>query len=90
MALLERTRDLENIPEDHGIRLDGQSDETGLTAIRLTWAEEPQSSDQVIDNGDAIDLYIDADVAPALADVMIDVSEDSSQLILRKSPDGPA
>ena len=89
MALLERAREQESIPESHGIRLEGQPDATGTTAVRMTWAEQPETSDQVLDT-DPVPVYVDAEIAPALEGTTIDVDEETSRFVMRRSPDAVA
>lgn len=56
--------------------------------VSLTWAVEPDASDQVIERDETVALFVAADIAPSLVDALIDVDERSEHLIIRKSAGG--
>lgn len=83
MSLLEQARERENVPDTHALRIDSYRAETGLTALRLAWAEQPETSDEVVDNGEQMSLFVSGDIAPDLEDALIDVGDGASQLVIR-------
>jgi hypothetical protein len=85
LAVLERARERDDIPADHGLRLAGHDATRGETVVSLTWAVEPDASDQVIETKETVPLFVAADIAPSLVDAVIDVDEANDQLVIRTS-----
>jgi hypothetical protein len=83
-ALLERARERENIPDSFGIRLYGQPDDAGQVTVRLGWADEPATTDQVIAEDESMPIYLDAGIADAVDGLIIDVTDDET-LVMRES-----
>lgn len=83
MSLLEDARERENVPDTHALRIDSYRAETGLSALRLAWAEEPETSDEVIENGEQMSLFVSQNLATELEGALIDVGDRASQLVIR-------
>ena len=86
LALLETARELKIGPESRSVRIAPHRTDAGEDVLRVGWAEEPQPSDEVVDTGEVMSLFVTEQVASQLEDAVIDVSQDPSKPIVRFTP----
>jgi Fe-S cluster assembly iron-binding protein IscA len=79
VSVLQEARSAQDIPDEFGIRVFAQPDESGEAALALAFAEEPVEGDQVTEQqGQAI--YVAPELAEPLAGTVLDVAD---------TPEGP-
>jgi Fe-S cluster assembly iron-binding protein IscA len=82
------------VPEGAGARLAHGLAAGGEPSIGLTIVSRPDATDDVIDAGGGVDVFVDRAAADALDDQQLDVEMDAERLAftLRRQPpgDGPA
>ena len=87
VALFEKTRRNQGIPESRGIRISGKVNQEGGVDIRLAFTDDPEPADQHLEEH-GTQFFVAPEVAEPLEDSVIDVvEEDSQELTLRR--EGP-
>lgn len=84
-ALLRDTRDQQDVPGDYSIRISAQPDEEGELRIDLSYAEEPEEGDEIVEQED-LKLYVAQEVVEPLAGHVLGVGETPDggrQLVIR-------
>lgn len=74
---------MQELPDDHGVRVFAQPDETGEPALALAFAPAPEEGDQVSEqHGTAI--FVAPEIAEPLAGTVLDVMDtpEGAQLAL--------
>jgi len=83
IALMEKSRRQQGIPESQGVRIYGEDDGAGGLRVRLTFAEDPDEGDELLEE-QGTEFYVAPEVMVPLQDTIIDVAdEDSEQFALR-------
>ena len=77
--VLAEARDAQELPEEYGVRVFAQADESGQAALALAFAEQPAEGDQVTEQ-DGTEIYVAPELAEPLAGSTLDVTD---------GPDGP-
>lgn len=85
VRLLQETRSEQGVPESYGLRVFGRSDQTGGIQVHLTFTEEPEEGDQVIEQA-GTELYLAPEVAEPLDNAVLDVADEEAgpELVLRQ------
>jgi Fe-S cluster assembly iron-binding protein IscA len=83
VALFEKTRRNQGIPESRGIRISGEVNQLGGVGIRLAFTDDPEPADLHLEEH-GTQFFVAPEVAEPLEDSVIDVvEEDPQQLTLR-------
>jgi len=77
--VLAEARDAQQLPEDYGVRVFAQPDESGQATLALAFAEQPAEGDEVTEQA-GTEVYVAPELAEPLAASMLDVAD---------GPDGP-
>jgi Fe-S cluster assembly iron-binding protein IscA len=72
--------DSPQVPDGAVVRLAQQLDPSGQPAIGLTIANHVEASDEMIDAGLGVDLFVERDAADALDDQQLDVETDGERI----------
>lgn len=84
-ALLRDTRDEQDVPEGYSVRISARPDEEGELRIDLSYAEEPEEGDEIVEQDD-LSLYVAKEVVEPLAGHVLGVAETPDgdrQLVIR-------
>ena len=71
---LEDARASQEVPDDHGVRVFAQADESGEAALALAFTEQPVDGDEVSDQ-EGTQFYVAPEVAEAVASSKLDVAD---------------
>lgn len=86
VAALEQARTVQQVPDDHGVRVSAEPDpqDPESAVLALGFAEAPAESDEVTDH-DGTTIFVAAEVAEPLAATILDVEDtpEGAQLVLR-------
>ncbi len=72
--VLAEARTAQELPEEYGVRVFAQADESGQAALALAFAEEPVEGDQVTEQ-DGTEIYVAPELAEPLAESTLDVTD---------------
>lgn len=82
-------REAQGVPDTFGLRVFGEPQTSGGTALGLAFAESPAESDQVSEQ-EGLRLFVALEVAGPLESATLDVEEtaDGAKLILTQGDEG--
>lgn len=85
-ALLTETRESEGVPDSYGVRIFGESDPDGRLIVRLTFADQPQEGDAVLEE-QGTQVFVAQEVVQPLQDKVIDVDDEGDTSLVVRSQD---
>lgn len=88
VALLERARESQGIPEHFGVRVYGEPTPEGRTSIGIAFTETPEQGDQVAEQ-EGTKMFVAPEVAEPLSEAVLDTEEspDGLRLTLKSPPE---
>ena len=87
MSTFDQAREAQDLPDNVGVRVFAQRDESGEIGISLAFAEEPQDGDQVTET-DGTPVFVAPELAEPLAESLLDVEEtdEGARVVLTDQP----
>lgn len=85
-ALLSQAREIENVPQEFGVRIYGQTAQDGQTAVGIAFTEAPEQGDEVADQ-EGTRLFVAPEVAAPLAEAVLDTEEtpEGDKLVIKSA-----